>query len=185
MQRVPPRKARFVIDQVRGMRAIAAMNMLTHVPNKAAEIVKKLIKSAMANAVENHNLNEEDLVVTEIYADGGPTLKRIKPRAMGRANRILKRTSHIGLIVEDIPEVAKPKQPARKKPAKLEPIKVAAVAAPVVEEAPAVEEATAVEEAPVEAVAEEATEPAAEAVEEPKQEEAETPAAEGEEVKEE
>jgi large subunit ribosomal protein L22 len=116
MRRVPPKKARIVADQVKGMRALRAMNLLHFLPNKTAAILEKLIKSATANAKENHQLNEEDLIVKNVLVDGGPVLKRIRARAMGRANRILKRTSHITVIVEDVPEVPKQTRQASTKP---------------------------------------------------------------------
>lgn len=113
-RRVPPRKARLVVNQVRGMRAVKAAQLLQFVPNKSAHIVRKLIRSAAANAVENHSMNEEDLVITQAFVDEGARLKRIEARAMGRANRILKRTCHITVVVESIPEEPRPKRQVRK-----------------------------------------------------------------------
>lgn len=175
MRRVPPRKARIVMDKVKGMRAIAATQMLRYVPNKSAEIISKLIAAAMANARENHNLNDEDLVVTGGWVDGGPTMKRIRARAMGRANRILKRTSHITIVVEDIPaeirakRVHKPKPPIEAVPVKAKrakkveaPVEVEAVDAAVA--ATMVGEMSGEEDVSTIAAAEEAVMPVADEV---------------------
>jgi large subunit ribosomal protein L22 len=115
------------MDQVRGMRAREAMQALDYMRNKAAGILSKLIKSAAANAAENHSLSEGDLVITGGWVDEGRPYKRIRARAQGRANRILKRTSHITVIVEDIPE---PERAGRTRPkAKAEEQKTTAAAA--------------------------------------------------------
>ena len=99
--RISPRKARLVMDQVRGKRVEEALNMLTFAPQKAARIVKKLIQSAVANAEENTNADVDNLYIKRIYADEGPTLKRFRPRALGRATRIRKRTSHLTVILDE------------------------------------------------------------------------------------
>jgi large subunit ribosomal protein L22 len=116
------------------MRAVKAAQLLQFVPNKSAHLVRKLIRSAAANAVENHSMNEEDLVITRAFVDEGARLKRIQARAMGRANRILKRTCHITVVVESIPEEPRPKRQVRKtepgpKPGKPEKAKAESVVA--------------------------------------------------------
>jgi large subunit ribosomal protein L22 len=99
--RISPRKVRLVMDQLRGKRVEEALNLLNFAPQKSAYIVKKLINSAVANAEENTEIDVDTLFVKTIYADEGPTLKRFRPRAMGRATRIRKRTSHITVILEE------------------------------------------------------------------------------------
>ena len=99
--RISPRKARLVMDQLRGKRVEDALNLLNFAPQKSAYIVKKLISSAVANAEENTEIDVDTLFVKTIFADEGPTLKRFRPRAMGRATRIRKRTSHITVILEE------------------------------------------------------------------------------------
>lgn len=98
--RVSPSKARRVIDVIRGMKADEAVAVLGHAPMAAAEPVRKLIMSAVANAENNEGLATDTLWVSEAYVDEGPTLKRFRPRAQGRAYRIRKRTSHITVVVE-------------------------------------------------------------------------------------
>ena len=93
--RISPRKARHVVDVVRGKPVQDALALLQFLPNSAALTVSKLIKSAMANAENNHRMDTESLEVMHVHVDEGPTLKRISPRAMGRAYRIMKRTCHI------------------------------------------------------------------------------------------
>jgi ribosomal protein L22 len=93
--RVAPRKARLVADQVRGLPVDAAQTLLRFSPRSAAQDIAKLIASAAANAENNHDLIADELVVKDISVDEGPTLKRYRPRALGRATRINKRTSHI------------------------------------------------------------------------------------------
>ncbi|MEE6273846.1 50S ribosomal protein L22 [Georgenia wangjunii] len=102
--RVTPQKARRVVDVIRGKQAEEAVAVLRFAPQAAAETVRKVVESAMANArVKADQASEafdpSALVVLEAYVDEGPTLKRFRPRAQGRANRILKRTSHITVIV--------------------------------------------------------------------------------------
>lgn len=99
--RISPQKCRLVADQVRGMPVDKALELLAFSPKKGAAIVKKLLNSAIANAEHNEGADIDELSVTKIYVDQGPTMKRIKPRAKGRADRILKRTSHITLVVGD------------------------------------------------------------------------------------
>ncbi|PKQ15871.1 MAG: 50S ribosomal protein L22 [Actinobacteria bacterium HGW-Actinobacteria-7] len=98
-QRVSPRKARLVVDLIRGKSVDEALTILKFSPRAAAEIVEKTLNSAVANAVHNLHLKADDLVVGATFVDEGPTLKRIQPRAMGRAFRINKRTSHITVVV--------------------------------------------------------------------------------------
>lgn len=99
--RVSPMKARRVVDMVRGMKAEDAVTMLQFAPQGASEPVGKLVSSAVANAVNNHSMLADDLVISEAYVDEGPTMKRIRPRAQGRAYRVRKRTSHITVVVSD------------------------------------------------------------------------------------
>mgnify|MGYP000606131029 CR=1 FL=1 len=104
--RVTPQKARRVVDVIRGKRALEAVDVLRYAPQGAAEPVLKIVESAIANAryaaeQASERFNEEDLYIQAAYADEGPTMKRIQPRAQGRANRILKRTSHITVVVGD------------------------------------------------------------------------------------
>ncbi|MFD1716538.1 50S ribosomal protein L22 [Georgenia deserti] len=102
--RVTPMKARRIVDLVRGQRAEEAVSVLRFAPQAAAEPVRKVVESAVANArvkadQAGEAFDESALVVLEAYVDEGPTLKRFRPRAQGRASRILKRTSHITVVV--------------------------------------------------------------------------------------
>ena len=101
--RVSPTKARRVIDLVRGKSVTEALHILRWSPQAASEPVAKVIASAAANAQNNEGLDPSTLVVATVYADEGPTAKRIRPRAQGRAFRIRKRTSHITVVVESRP----------------------------------------------------------------------------------
>ena len=94
-------KARLVADQVRGKAVEDALNILTFSPKKAAQLIKKLLESAIANAEHNDGLDVDDLKVSTIFVDEATTMKRIRPRAKGRADRILKRTCHITVMVAD------------------------------------------------------------------------------------
>ncbi|HEY4315603.1 MAG TPA: 50S ribosomal protein L22 [Actinomycetes bacterium] len=110
--RITPMKARRVIDLVRGMPAEQALAVLRFAPQAASETVYKVVASAVANArhtaeQESRRLDVEDLVVSEAYVDEGPTLKRFRPRAQGRAFRVRKRTSHITVVVAARPEDAR------------------------------------------------------------------------------
>ena len=105
--RVTPRKARFVIDAVRGKNVHDALAILKFTPNAAARVVEKLLNSAVANAENNFHMNADVLRISQAYVDHGPTMKRIQPRAMGRAYAILKRSSHITIAVEEGEEVAR------------------------------------------------------------------------------
>jgi len=97
--RVAPRKARLIADQVRGMHIEQARALLEFSPRGAAKDIQKLIDSAAANAENNHDLVADEMKITEITVDEGPTLKRYQPRALGRASRINKRTSHIAVAL--------------------------------------------------------------------------------------
>lgn len=99
--RISPQKARLVADLVRGMPVERALNVLAFNPQKGAKVVKKILESAIANAEHNEGADIDELVVSEIFVNEGPTMKRIQPRAKGRANRILKRTSHIVVSVAE------------------------------------------------------------------------------------
>jgi len=104
--RQSPYKVRRVLDLVRGLPVDEARVVLDFTNRKAATTVKKVLDSAIANAEHNFALDADELVVAEAYADEGPTLKRWRPRARGRATRIRKRTSHITIVVADQEEVA-------------------------------------------------------------------------------
>ncbi len=99
--RIPPRKARLVIDLIRGKSVEEAAAILKFTPNHAATAVNKVLKSAVANAVNNNGMNEENLYVKACYANEGVTLKRFMPRAKGSASAIHKRTSHITVVVAE------------------------------------------------------------------------------------
>lgn len=99
--RVSPRKIRLVMDQVRGKRVEEALGLLSFAPQKGARILKKLLDSAVANAEQNSGIDVDTLYVKKVYANEGPTLKRFRPRALGRATRIRKRTSHLTVILEN------------------------------------------------------------------------------------
>ena len=99
--RISPQKCRLVADQVRGMPVEQALELLAFSPKKGATIIKKVLNSAIANAEHNEGADIDELTVTRIFIDQGPTMKRIMPRAKGRADRIIKRTSHITLVVGD------------------------------------------------------------------------------------
>jgi large subunit ribosomal protein L22 len=105
--RISPRKCRFVVDAIRNKPVQDALAILQFVPNSAAKTVSKLIKSAIANAENNHRMNADVLEVIHVHVDDGPTLKRISPRSMGRAYHIMKRTSHITVGVAESEKEAK------------------------------------------------------------------------------
>ena len=170
--RVQPRKVRIIADLVRGKNAEYSANQLRFHTSKSAKALHKVLLSAMANAEENHGLSRDSLRIAVVKVDEGPRLKRIQARAQGRANRILKKTSHITVVVDEEGAIenvkphgtkAKPR-PSFGKPAKKSaaPKKEAPVAAEptdtaveevVAAETPAIEEATPVtaSEAPEEA----------------------------------
>lgn len=134
--RVAPRKVRIVADQLRGRNAQQASDLLRFHPSKGAAMLRKVLESAMANAVENQGMRRDTLKVVSIFVDEGPHIKRIKARAMGRGNRILKRMSHITVVVDQAeaeqairphgtrakarPTFAEPVKKAKKKAAKAE-----------------------------------------------------------------
>ncbi len=99
--RIAPRKARQVVDLIRGKRVSDAQTILKFTPRFSAEIIGKVLNSAIANAENNFKLNRDRLVISEAYVDQGPTLKRFMPRAQGRASAIHKRTSHITIVVAE------------------------------------------------------------------------------------
>ncbi len=99
--RVSPRKARLVVDAVRGKRVMDAIAISRFLPQKTADDVERLLKSVAANAENNYDLDPEDLWIKEIYADEGPTFRRFKAKARGRVGRIQRRTCHITVIAED------------------------------------------------------------------------------------
>ncbi len=100
--RMTPRKVRAVIDLIRGKSVNEALAILANTPRAATKPVMKVLKSAIANAENNMNLSQDNLYVAEAYADQGPTLKRIRPRARGMAYMIRKRTSHITVVLDEI-----------------------------------------------------------------------------------
>ena len=99
--RIAPRKVRLVVDLIRGKKIGEALAILKLTPRGASPVVEKVLKSAIANAENNHNMDVERLFVKEIFVDPGPTLKRFHPRAQGRAYSIMKRTSHITVVVAE------------------------------------------------------------------------------------
>ncbi|GIN42142.1 MULTISPECIES: 50S ribosomal protein L22 [Heyndrickxia] len=99
--RIAPRKVRLVVDLIRGKQVGEAVAILNLTPKAASPVVEKVLKSAIANAEHNYDMDINNLVVTEAYVNEGPTLKRFRPRAQGRASQILKRTSHITVVVSE------------------------------------------------------------------------------------
>ncbi len=99
--RIAPRKVRLVLDLIRGKEVAEAIAILKLTNKASSPVVEKLLMSALANAEHNYNMNIDSLVVKEAYANEGPTLKRFRPRAQGRASAINKRTSHITIVVAD------------------------------------------------------------------------------------
>ncbi|MFW5980752.1 MAG: 50S ribosomal protein L22 [Halanaerobiaceae bacterium] len=102
--RISPRKVRQVIDLIRGKDVDKAIGILRNTPKKASGMLEKVLNSAVANAENNHDMFYEDLYISEVYADEGPTMKRYRERAMGQASPINKRTSHITIILSDTKE---------------------------------------------------------------------------------
>ena len=100
--RISSRKVKIVADLIRGKDVQEALSILKFAPKASSEILEKLLNSAIANAENNHFMNRSNLVVSEIYANQGPTLKRIRPAAKGSAVRIRKRTSHITIVLREI-----------------------------------------------------------------------------------
>jgi len=99
--RISSRKVKIVLDLIRNKPVGVAMGILKNTPKAASEILEKLLASAIANAVNNHNMDVNELYISECFATQGPTLKRVRPRAQGRAFRIMKRTSHINLVLKE------------------------------------------------------------------------------------
>jgi ribosomal protein L22 len=108
--RTSARKARLVLDHIRGRSVPEARTILAFTQRAAATDIEKVLRSAVANAEANHGLDGDDLVVEAAYADEGPTLKRWKPRARGRVNRIRKRTCHVTLVLSEKPELSTPRR---------------------------------------------------------------------------
>ena len=127
--RVTPQKARRVVDLIRGMEAAEAQTLLKFAPQAASEPIGKVLDSAIANATNNLNLDPTTLVVAQAFVDEGPTMKRFRPRAQGRAYRIRKRTSHITVIVEsrdgvqgEVVEKKKATAPKKKAPSRTQTV---------------------------------------------------------------
>lgn len=99
--RVSVQKACFVLDAIRGKDVQSALGILAYNPRYASSIIKKLLESAIANAENNNGMNAENLYIAECYANKGPTMKRVRPRAQGRAYRIEKRMSHITIVLDE------------------------------------------------------------------------------------
>jgi large subunit ribosomal protein L22 len=179
--RVQPRKVRIVADEIRGKDAVHSVALLRYHPSKSAKALRKVLVSAIANAGENHKIAPEDLKIATIMIDEGPRLKRMRARAQGRGNRIIKKTSHITVVVEDV----EPTPTVRPHGTKAKPRPKLAVAAGRKKGAPASKAAPAskpevVEEAPVVETAQVEASAAPEVVEAPAIEETapEAPAAE-------
>jgi len=112
--RISPRKARLVVNEVRGLSVIQAESILQFMNKKGAEIVLKVVRSAAANAVHNSNLAKKDLIVSEISVNEGFTIKRFMPRAFGRATPIRKRTSHIRVVLAETAEAKQAREAGKK-----------------------------------------------------------------------
>ncbi len=99
--RVSPRKARLVVDMVRGKKVLDAIELMKFVPNRAATDVEKLLRSVAANAENNYDLDPDQLWIKAIYADDAPQMRRFKPKSRGRVGKILRRSTHITVIAEE------------------------------------------------------------------------------------
>ncbi len=99
--RIPVQKACFVLDAIRGKDVTAALGILAYNPRYASGVIEKLLKSAIANAENNNGMNADNLYIEECYADQGPIMKRIRPRAQGRAYRIEKRMCHLTIVLNE------------------------------------------------------------------------------------
>jgi large subunit ribosomal protein L22 len=99
--RIAPRKVQLVVDLIRGKQVGEAIAILRHTPKAASPIVEKVLNSAIANAEHNYSMDPNNLVISQTFVNQGPTMKRFRPRAMGRASRINKRTSHITIVVSE------------------------------------------------------------------------------------
>ena len=119
--RTSARKARLVLDHIRGRTVPEARTVLAFTPRAAATDIEKVLRSAVANAEANHGLDGDRLVIVKAYANEGPTLKRWKTRARGRVNRIFKRTCHITIVLEQAPQAARPQRRAAKPAAETAP----------------------------------------------------------------
>ena len=111
--RTSARKARVVLEHIRGRSVPEARTILAFTQRAAATDIEKVLRSAVANAEANHGLDGDELVVEAAYADEGPTLKRWKPRARGRVNRINKRTCHVTLVLAEVPEQSTRRRPRK------------------------------------------------------------------------
>ena len=118
--RMSARKARIVLDHIRGRTVPEARTILAFTPRAAANEIEKVLRSAVANAEANAGLDGDELVVEAAYADEGPTLKRWRPRARGRVNRIRKRSCHVTIVLAEAPETVSPRRRSRKAAAKAE-----------------------------------------------------------------
>jgi len=135
--RISPKKARDVARAIQGMPVSEALDVLAYTPRKAAQIVSKTLKSAVANAENNFELDAEELTVKEATVGDGPTFKRFKPRARGSAGAIRKRTSHVFIVLTDEVEIPEPRERSSKpKKRTLKPKKAAAPKAEQKVEAP-------------------------------------------------
>ena len=152
--RVTPQKARRVVNLIRGMQADQAQSLLRYAEQAASEPIGKVLDSAIANATNNFNMNPDGLVVKEAFVDEGPTMRRIRPRAQGRAYRIRKRTSHITVVVSSPADAAMTAKPAAKKAAAKSTPAAAA-------DKPAAKKATAAKKAPAKKAAAAGDKPAA------------------------
>lgn len=99
--RIAPRKVRLVVDLIRGKNVGDAISILRHTPKAASAVIEKVVKSAMANAEHNYEMDVTKLYIKEAFVNEGPTLKRYRPRAKGSASQILKRTSHITIVLAE------------------------------------------------------------------------------------
>ena len=99
--RMSPYRGRIVADAIRGKGVSEAMGLLTFTPKKAAVVIRKLLNSAISNATARGGVNIDDLYVKSIFVDGGPTMKRVLLRSMGRANRVMKRSSHVTIVLDE------------------------------------------------------------------------------------
>ena len=99
--RIAPRKVRIVMDLIRGKNVKEALGILRYTPRRGSKIIEKVLNSAIANAENNNEMNRDGLFISKAFVDEGPTLKRFRPRAQGRASRIRKRTSHITVMLQE------------------------------------------------------------------------------------
>ena len=99
--RIAPRKVRIVIDLIRGKNVVEALAVLKNTPKVASDVIYKVLKSAIANAENNYDMNSDALFVSAAFVDQGPTMKRVHPRSRGQAFKILKRSSHVTVVVKE------------------------------------------------------------------------------------